>query len=67
MIRSLDGDDADPPAVGTVIFESNASRDLREERVVLPQSDVEAGAETAAALADLIWAITMKPEFQFVY
>ena len=49
---SVDWNDADPPAVSAVIFESNPSGNLREERVVLAQPNIEPGAEAAPALAN---------------
>ena len=44
--------DADEAAVRAVILELDRAVDLREQRVVLAEADVEAGLEPAAALAD---------------
>ena len=48
----LDGEDADEAAARAVIFEPHPAGDLREERVVLAEADVEPGLEPAAALPD---------------
>src|SRR3954467_364346 len=50
--KLFEGLDADDPAARAVIFELHASVGLREDRVVLAQSRVQAGLKTAAALAD---------------
>jgi hypothetical protein len=44
--------DADEPPARAVIFELHPAGNLREERVVLAQSDIEAGLKLAAALPD---------------
>ena len=49
--KLLGGDDADPAATGTMVLELDRAGHLREQRVVLAQSDVEAWAELAPALA----------------
>ncbi len=46
----LDGVDADDAAARAVIFELHAPVDLRKQRVVLAEADVQARPETAAAL-----------------
>ena len=43
--------DADHSALGAVVFELDRAVDLREQGVVLAAADVEAGIESAAALA----------------
>src|SRR5262249_62368084 len=47
----LDWENADDPAFRAVILEADASGDLREDRVVLAEPGVQAGAEAAAALS----------------
>jgi hypothetical protein len=42
--------DADEAAARSVIFELHGARNLRKQRVVLADADVEAGAELAPAL-----------------
>ena len=46
----LDRDDRDFAAVLTVILEAYLAGDLREEGVILPESDIQAGFETTALL-----------------
>jgi hypothetical protein len=43
---------ADHTTARAMIFELHAAVDLREERVVLPETDVQTGTEPAAALTD---------------
>src|SRR6185295_11324607 len=43
--------DADDAALGAVIFESHPARDLGVDRIVFAASNIQAGAEAAAALA----------------
>jgi hypothetical protein len=47
-----DGMDADEATARAVILELDHALDLREQRVVLAEADVQARAELAAALAD---------------
>ncbi len=46
----LEGKNADDAAFGAVVFEPDAAFDLREDRVVLAEPRVQAGAEAASAL-----------------
>ena len=48
----FDGNDADAATVRAVVLELHRAGDLGEQRVVLPEADVEARAEAATALAD---------------
>ena len=51
IVSRLEREDADDAAARAVVLELDRAVDLREQRVVLAEADVQAGTEPAAALA----------------